>query len=569
MDRTAGAPAASQRAESPHGSPLRAGDVIVLAALWALVVLAVDPRGDFPLGDDWSYARTTRVFLDDGVFSPIGWTSMPLLTHVLWGSAFAAVLGFSFEALRFSTLLLGLAGSLALLVLLRDAGVDRGPALVAVATLVVNPVQLGLAHTYMTDVPFLAWSLLALASLSRALARDSIPALGLGALFATIAMLGRQLGLFVPLAFTVAVLAGKGLRRSTMARAAAVLLLVVLAPMGLHAWLEAREAVPALWSDQLLRVVRVLVDPGRLAFNLAKGLVRCLLYLGLFCAPVLMLGGVPRPLARRMRALSLVAAVAFTAAATFEMLRAGRWMPLGSETDSILTRFGIGPLTLRDTYILGLPHAEPLGPEFRWVVTVLSVVFGALLAARLVAVGASLVPDRSPTRLLVVAAVLVYFAPLAVHGFVDRYLLPLVALVSALVLLPAPGEAQRRGRLAPALSLLLLTAFFVFSTAAVHDYLSWNRARWAALDYLTKALRVPASEIDGGFEFNGWHLYSPGYKQREWRSWWWVRDDRYLVAMGEVPGYDAVREFSYPRRLAPGSGRILALVRHDERSSGR
>ena len=107
------------------------------------------------------------------------------------------------------------------------------------------------------------------------------------------------------------------------------------------------------------------------------------------------------------------------------------------------------------------------------------------------------------------------------------------------------------------LCLLLLLA--VFSTSATHDYLSWNRARWDALDFLVHEQGVSPHRIDGGFEFNGWH-FDPGSETRPKRRWW-VHDDTYMVAFGPVRGYESIKRFVYDRWLSMDEGSILILKR--------
>jgi hypothetical protein len=48
----------------------------------------------------------------------------------------------------------------------------------------------------------------------------------------------------------------------------------------------------------------------------------------------------------------------------------------------------------------------------------------------------------------------------------------------------------------------LIAVYLVFGVAATHDYLEWNRARWAAATELHEQWGVPKEEIDGGFEYN-------------------------------------------------------------------
>ncbi len=110
-----------------------------------------------------------------------------------------------------------------------------------------------------------------------------------------------------------------------------------------------------------------------------------------------------------------------------------------------------------------------------------------------------------------------------------------------------------------------------YAIAGTHDYLAWNRARFAGLDAL-RAGGVAPTAIDGGVEFNAWHLASaldrwptdaevrPGRPATQ-RSWWWVVDDRFVASFHPLVGYRVHEEIRYRRWLVPGTGRVLILER--------
>ena len=75
-------------------------DLSVLLAVWLWFCWLIGMHGDFPLNDDWSYSIAVQRLLDEGSFRPTDWTSMPLLTHTLWGALFCIPNGYSAEALR-------------------------------------------------------------------------------------------------------------------------------------------------------------------------------------------------------------------------------------------------------------------------------------------------------------------------------------------------------------------------------------------------------------------------------------------------------------------------------------
>jgi hypothetical protein len=150
-----------------------------------------------------------------------------------------------------------------------------------------------------------------------------------------------------------------------------------------------------------------------------------------------------------------------------------------------------------------------------------------------------------------VVAVL-YLALLIAAGFFDRYLILLVPLALVLGASGTAHEGARRGPFSVGLGLAALYA--VFSVAATHDYFAWNRARWTALHDLERE-GVPASAIDGGYEWNGVFRYDPT------APWWWAGEEEYVVAFGSAPGYREVARYPYRRLLPPGEASVLVLRR--------
>jgi hypothetical protein len=85
-------------------------DLLIIVALWCVAAFFVNPLGNFPLNDDWSYGTAVKRLLEGDGFRPTGWTAMTLVSQVIWGALFCIPWGFSFTALRFSTLTLALLG---------------------------------------------------------------------------------------------------------------------------------------------------------------------------------------------------------------------------------------------------------------------------------------------------------------------------------------------------------------------------------------------------------------------------------------------------------------------------
>ena len=121
--------------------------------------------------------------------------------------------------------------------------------------------------------------------------------------------------------------------------------------------------------------------------------------------------------------------------------------------------------------------------------------------------------------------------------------------------------------------LLLFSPLILFGILATHDYLSFQRERWKALNYLTQKEMIPADKIDGGFEFNEWH-FSHIYDVWEMTTnidkkgrFWPVDDDEYIVTVTEIEGYDVYKVFKYRKWLPFGEFSIKVLKRKTRQKS--
>ncbi len=540
--------------------------VLLIVGLWVLAILLINPRGEFPLNDDWCYAGTVKALLEGGGLKLSGCSSTNIIAQVLWGALFCLPFGFSFVALRISTLTLGVIGVLAFYGLLREIGADRGTALFGTLLLAFNPLYLVLSYTFMPDVPFTAVSLVSFYFLVRGMKRDLRLEIAAGLFFACLALLVRQNGLAIFVAFGLAYLAKSGLRLRNILLAGIPVTLGGGVQLLWQLWLKHKNFSLPVYARQ----GRWILSPdlsGQGVTSFARGLVIVSVYLGLFLLPLLLFAGRTK-LAElcRSRLLNL-AAVLFVVWGAF-LLR-HQQMPF---LPNVLYDLGLGPATLRDSFLLKLPSLPTAG-KMLWSVVALVGLAGAfvLLQMTFVALGKALnIPPITATKraplVLLFASGLIYFAPMSILFInielaFDRYLLFLVPLGIAIVILlvsnVSPSKAGSAIRTAAIASLVL---YGTFSIAGTHDYLSWNRARWQALNNLA-AERVTPIDIDGGFEFNGWYLYDLDYIPRLKKSWWWVFRDDFMVTFGPVPEFTEIRRYPFRRWLPPGEGNILVLRR--------
>ena len=196
----------------------------------------------------------------------------------------------------------------------------------------------------------------------------------------------------------------------------------------------------------------------------------------------------------------------FTIGGTLALAAIGWLMPM---TLNVLRDFGMGIRSLSG----GLPRA----PHFVWVAVTALAALGAALAVLIIAVRSrdlwfGQVADSAPNAcwwhvvFLLVVAVL-DFGPMACSyaPLFDRYLLLFLPLLMAILV--ALGIARRvvPNPWSTGAAAFLLVALLGFGVAATHDYLEWNRVRWASTADLQGRLGLAPQEIDGGFEYNNFH----------------------------------------------------------------
>ncbi len=523
----------------------------------ATVAALVGAGGDFPLGDDWSYGHTVRTLCERGEIDFLPWTGASVLFQAAYGAALCKAFGFSFTILRISTLVAAALGAAGCFALARMSGTSRPVAAFAAAVLGFSPVYFNLAFTFMTDVPFTALAVWALYAYGRGLDDEHAGALWRGAILSALALLIRQHGVFVAAAATVVALADNRFpMRTRMLRATAAGAIPAAVFMGFHVWLFALHGAPAAVSDKLGEAV------GLRPLAVADHALRAVLHGSILLLPIAVAGAAT---VRREAPRAVLAIAATLAAAALAMfIRDGS---LGFYLPNVLWDFGIGAPTLRDSLFLAMPPPVRFGATFTAPLSVAtvcaaSVVLGALFLA--------CTSSGKPSRKLLLTASLFLFGGALLHAnfYFGRYLLPVLPAVIAL----SCGAFARDIRLGPGAAALALVA--LVSVAGTHDYMERNRARYDRLAQLTDS-GVALETIDGGMDFNGWHLAERlgtwPTKQTarvgqpaERKSWWWVVDDRWVLSETVLDGYRVADEATYTRWLPPGRASMFVLEREPE-----
>ncbi len=512
---------------------------LVLLAVFIAAVLLVDPRGNFPLDDDWGVGFTTFTLLQTGrvQFSPFA--SATAYLQFFWGALWAATFGETFTVLRLSTLALSLASTILTYLLLRRVSVRRELAIFGAAALLFHPLFFWASFTSMTHVPFVFLSIVAAWMFVLASEREGVwLALAFAATVAS--FFTRQFAVLNAIApLMVALMARRKKLAATYAAALVVFGLLVVSGVLVGSEKELALHRPTVSMLGMRAVHYVYFNWQNVAL--------------FFAAPLLLLL-LSRERPRLSRAVIVIASIVFALVAWRMTMRVGMPIPY-MNSGNVFTDFGLGPPTLRDVFTLHMPHPFALP----WIVKVALMIVTTIGAA--IALSLTVVSLRTDDLLVRYCALYLLCATLIAGGmsiYFDRYSIdtawPFVVL---LMLLANRAQITRPAKIVAA---AVLAVSIVFAVSGTAEYLAWNRARWDAYAFL-RANGVTLEQMDGGYEINALLALRAGRKDLGKRGVG-VIDDRFILTFNrDVPGFELLRAFPYPRWFGFSEGAIHAQRR--------
>ncbi|MGG6266019.1 glycosyltransferase family 39 protein [Leptolyngbya sp. AN03gr2] len=541
--------------------------LLIISSLWISAIAVANPIGNFPLNDDWAYGWTVQQLLETGTYQLSDWTATNLLSQVIWGTLFCLPFGFSFTALRISALVLGLVGALSTYGLLRETKATPELSLFGALVVAFNPIYFVAAHSFNSDVPSFAFAIASLYFLIRALRTDSRLALVLGTLLSLVSVLNRQSGIVVLIGFGVAAIAKKGFNFRTVRFAFLPAFLGFTAQFAYSHWLKVTDNTPILYGLQIQSLQETFVQGNTLQTYVTNiGIMS--VYLGLFLAPFLVID-FPVWLKSSSRRLVLLLMIGIG----FMLVLHDQQMPLAG---NILQTYNLGTQALKGYDSLNVQTQSAIGYFWKLMTIAGCVSAGMLISVLLAALLRSV---RTANWLLVFAlsVIALYWGAIAglnLNYWFDRYL---IFLIPVLILLVSEQALSRR---LTAISLIFLIGFSGFSIAGSHDYLTWNRVRWQALNGLVQDKGISPEQINGGFEFNGWHFgnrletcsskyrIQPRPKVAAWADFdclWatWIETGRkysYTVSFVPQAGYEIEQQYFF-RRWLPWKQEQLYVLR--------
>jgi len=482
--------------------------IAVILIVFAVAVVITDPRGNFPLDDDWDFTLSTWNLVHTGHVQHTPFTSNIAVLQYFWGALWTVLFGESSAVLRASTLFLALASTLLIFFILRRHGVSEALATFASLAFLLNPLIYWASLTYMTDVPEMFLSIAAFALLTEALRRESDRWLIAAVLVAVASFFVRQIGILNAIVPLIAV----PRRKVRIAYGAAC---------GLYLILLASGALIVSRQELQIHMFRGVQDVAMGAAHYG--------FLNMQAAAMFFLPLTALIFLTKLRPLPAMAIAFWFALAAGHLVSLHRPIPYPVR-GNILTDFTLGPLTLRDTFVLGMPYPFHLDYEWRMALMLATAFLAIFVAAFLLRRDLAAIYCIAGT--IVVMFMRVYF---------DRY--------SIDTMWPLAIAIPIAVKKLPRLAIVPLVVMMVLSVAGTSEYLAWNRARWQAFHMLQEH-GVTLEQMDGGYEINAMLAVRTGQKFLG-KEGFGVRDDRYIITFNPVPGYKTLATIPYRRLLGP------------------
>lgn len=203
--------------------------------VWYVLILLllaealINPAGEFPLNDDWSYSKIIKAYIDSGVFKFAGWQASPLIPQLITGISLTKLFGFSFTTLRIISIVCLFILVIVFDIILNEFRVKPIPRFIILLCLAFNPLALSLGNTFLPDVFTLLLTLAGFLFMVKTLKYFSTGNYTWFILFSIVSTLNRQTGLVLPIVFGIVYFTGESKTSRNAAKGLAPALITITA----------------------------------------------------------------------------------------------------------------------------------------------------------------------------------------------------------------------------------------------------------------------------------------------------------------------------------------------------
>ncbi|MBU4360259.1 glycosyltransferase family 39 protein [Patescibacteria group bacterium] len=457
--------------------------ILALVIIFFIVIVLINPRGNFPLNDDWVYGHTVSELLFNHHLDFYEWTGPILIAQTFYGFLITKFTGFSFTWLRLSTLALGFLILIIFYFLCLKTNKHKLLIILTALTLLVNPLFLNTSFTFLTDIPFLFFYLLAIYFFLRAFDKEKNIFLILAFLSAIISFFIRQNGILffiASLLFYFDLLKNKNLLKTKSKKNLLLFLGSIL--ICLTGYLLFKNYINISGGQTHL-------IEQNLGLHILKWFFFTIQYLGLFCLPISILYLFNKNFYQKKNITFFLIFFLILLIISFQF---NLFFPYNQ---NIINDYGLGP---NIKILQGLPLLI-FNLNLKIILSIIACFAGAILLIVL-KIKWLAIKNNSLLTFIAYNFLLQLLIILSFLGF-DRYFLLLLPLILILIL-----PDFKINKFIFVIPILLLSILAFFSVSLTKNYLDWNRARNILYQQISQTKFY--YQIEGGYELNGWYTYN-------------------------------------------------------------
>jgi hypothetical protein len=534
-------------------------NISVLIFIWILLIIIINPIGEFPFADDFAYSNPVEHLLKTGEIRLTDWSSMTLVAHIYIGAFFTSLFGFSFSVLRFIGLISGITGVIGIYCLTNLLSNKKMAFLVSLLT-AFHPYYYLLSYSFDTDVPFFVFIIWSIYFYTKVIRYNKIHQLVFAIILNIIALLIRDLGIIIPPAFAIAYMLKHGISIRSFIRLLSPIILILLTFIFWRIWIEYYHGITKSIDFSRNKMLTVWTSGiGYLFIIYSKNILYSIIYLGIYGIPliILLLKEYYSEFSKKFRYLLYTLISIFTPILIILLLK---WDKIYTDVGDYLTTHLVG----HNFFWVDVHNPSKESAFFypSWLLIIIAsigLIAGICLLIIVFHKGKDyfkihnykFLKTQNGAVEFISLIILFYLFIIFSQYMVNRYLfLPLILIY--IILTNKLLISKRNSFIMKFIFLLFLFYNIYNSISAAHDMMSFNRTRWEALNYLNNELNIKPEQIDGGFEYNAWYFYNYDYIPTEGKNWWFVQDDEYVVSWGKINGYETIKEYVYYRWFPPG-----------------
>ncbi len=144
------------------------------------------------------------------------------------------------------------------------------------------------------------------------------------------------------------------------------------------------------------------------------------------------------------------------------------------------------------------------------------------------------------------------FMVLVTDSFFDRYHLPLITIMLILW-----GYLGKENAIYFKFEGVLIVVFVVISVLGTKDYLTWNRKRWEAYNFIRTTAHTNAKYVNAGFEVNCWN----DAKGDWWANYTVIKPFKYLIQFNGEKEFELLKEYPFQRYFPYRKDKISIFIR--------